>query len=123
MTRDLKYGFVTWLGNSRSWYLPSQSLTKASPKSASTESVNLCYRLEIDYDWQIMKASAPRKVKNIGWFLWIVFLTGRVLGMNSVNGEMGVKFINVAQQAGITAKTVYGDERKNRYLLETTGCG
>ena len=36
---------------------------------------------------------------------------------------MGVSFVNVARQAGITAKTIFGDERKNRYLLETTGCG
>ncbi len=41
----------------------------------------------------------------------------------STNGDMGVAFINVAKQAGINFKTVYGDEHKNRYLLETTGCG
>jgi hypothetical protein len=35
----------------------------------------------------------------------------------------GVKFTNVARPAGITHKTIYGDERKNKYLLETTGCG
>ncbi|HEY6403847.1 MAG TPA: VCBS repeat-containing protein, partial [Blastocatellia bacterium] len=35
----------------------------------------------------------------------------------------GVKFTNVARLAGITHKTIYGDERKNKYLLETTGCG
>jgi hypothetical protein len=34
-----------------------------------------------------------------------------------------VKFVNVAKQAGITARTIYGDEHRNRYLLETTGCG
>ena len=28
-----------------------------------------------------------------------------------------------AKQAGLTHKTVYGDEHKNKYLLETTGCG
>jgi hypothetical protein len=36
---------------------------------------------------------------------------------------LGVTFVNVAAKAGITAKTIYGDERKNRYLLETTGSG
>jgi len=36
---------------------------------------------------------------------------------------MGIKFVNVAEQAGIKHKTIYGDEHKNRYLLETTGCG
>jgi len=39
------------------------------------------------------------------------------------NSELGIKFLNVAEQAGIKHKTVYGDEHKNRYLLETTGCG
>ena len=48
-------------------------------------------------------------------------------GANSAAGSMndgyGVKFTNVARAAGIAHKTVYGDERKNKYLLETTGCG
>lgn len=38
-------------------------------------------------------------------------------------GGLGVTFVNVAGKAGITTKTVYGDEHKNRYLLETTGSG
>jgi len=41
----------------------------------------------------------------------------------SANDGYGVKFTNVAREAGIAHKTVYGDERKNKYLLETTGCG
>jgi hypothetical protein len=41
----------------------------------------------------------------------------------SMNDVYGVKFTNVARAAGIAHKTVYGDERKNKYLLETTGCG
>jgi enediyne biosynthesis protein E4 len=39
------------------------------------------------------------------------------------NGEIGVSFTNVAGPAGLTTPTVYGDEHKNKYLLETTGCG
>lgn len=39
------------------------------------------------------------------------------------NEQLGVKFINVARQAGLTATTIYGDEHKNKYLLETTGSG
>ncbi len=35
----------------------------------------------------------------------------------------GVSFVNVAKQAGIVHKTIYGDEHKNKYLLETTGSG
>lgn len=34
-----------------------------------------------------------------------------------------VTFVNIAKQAGLAHKTIYGDERKNKYLLETTGCG
>jgi hypothetical protein len=41
----------------------------------------------------------------------------------SANNDYGVKFTNVAREAGITHKTIYGDEHKNKYLLETTGCG
>ena len=36
---------------------------------------------------------------------------------------LGVKFVNVAREAGLRAKTIFGGERKNKYLLETTGCG
>ncbi len=36
---------------------------------------------------------------------------------------LGVQFVNVAREAGLRAKTVFGSENKNRYLLETTGCG
>src|SRR5207249_6871947 len=37
--------------------------------------------------------------------------------------DLGVSFIDVARQSGLNAKTIYGGEHKNRYLLETTGCG
>ena len=36
---------------------------------------------------------------------------------------LGVTFIDVARQSGLNAKTIYGSEHKNKYLLETTGCG
>lgn len=36
---------------------------------------------------------------------------------------LGYSFIDVAQSSGLHAKTIYGDEHKNRFLLETTGCG
>ena len=36
---------------------------------------------------------------------------------------LGVTFIDVAKEAGLNAKTIFGGEHKNKYLLETTGCG
>jgi hypothetical protein len=36
---------------------------------------------------------------------------------------IGVSFLDVARQSGLNVKTIYGGEHKNRYLLETTGCG
>ncbi|HXB69311.1 MAG TPA: CRTAC1 family protein [Candidatus Acidoferrales bacterium] len=33
------------------------------------------------------------------------------------------QFVNVARQAGLRSKTIFGRENKNRFLLETTGCG
>ncbi len=51
----------------------------------------------------------------------------QVSGQNSTpsktNHSLGVTFVNVAPQASLTAKTIYGDEHRNRYLLETTGSG
>jgi len=37
--------------------------------------------------------------------------------------DLGLTFINVARESGLNAKTIYGGEHKNKYLLETTGCG
>jgi hypothetical protein len=36
---------------------------------------------------------------------------------------LGVSFVDVATQSGLNTKTIYGGEGKNKYLLETTGCG
>src|SRR6266403_2273856 len=37
--------------------------------------------------------------------------------------DLGVSFLNVARASGLNAKTIFGGEHKNKYLLETTGCG
>jgi hypothetical protein len=36
---------------------------------------------------------------------------------------LGVSFVEVAPEAGLVGQTIYGGEFKNKYLLETTGCG
>jgi enediyne biosynthesis protein E4 len=46
-----------------------------------------------------------------------------VTAVGSDGNALGVTFVNVAGKAGIKTKTVYGDEHRNRYLLETTGSG
>jgi hypothetical protein len=40
-----------------------------------------------------------------------------------MNTPLGVQFVDVATKSGLNAKTIYGGENKNKYLLETTGCG
>ncbi len=37
--------------------------------------------------------------------------------------DLGIQFVNVARESGLNSKTIYGSERNNRYLIETTGCG
>ncbi|HJS99051.1 MAG TPA: CRTAC1 family protein [Terriglobales bacterium] len=37
--------------------------------------------------------------------------------------DLGISFVDVAKEAGLNAKTIFGGEHKNKYLLETTGCG
>ena len=41
----------------------------------------------------------------------------------SANPPIGATFIDVGREAGLNAKTIYGGEHRNQYLLETTGCG
>ena len=36
---------------------------------------------------------------------------------------LGFTFLDVARESGLNAKTIYGNEHRNRFLLETTGCG
>jgi hypothetical protein len=36
---------------------------------------------------------------------------------------LDVQFVNIAREAGLRSKTTYGSEKRNRYLIETTGCG
>ncbi|MGC1650576.1 MAG: CRTAC1 family protein [Candidatus Sulfotelmatobacter sp.] len=38
-------------------------------------------------------------------------------------GDLGVSFLNIARESGLNVKTIFGGEHKNKYLLETTGCG
>jgi enediyne biosynthesis protein E4 len=44
-------------------------------------------------------------------------------GVPSPPADLGVNFVNVAREAGLNARTIFGGEHKNKYLLETTGCG
>jgi len=37
--------------------------------------------------------------------------------------DLGITFLDVARESGLSAKTIFGGEHKNKYLLETTGCG
>ena len=37
--------------------------------------------------------------------------------------DLGVTFLDVARESGLNVKTTFGGEHKNKYLLETTGCG
>lgn len=46
-----------------------------------------------------------------------------VAARSQARPAFNVAFVNVAKPAGLTHKTIYGDEHKNKYLLETTGCG
>src|SRR5882724_9281882 len=55
--------------------------------------------------------------------LCCVLMNSQPAPIGTVENPLGVTFVNVAGKAGITGKTVYGDEHKNRYLLETTGSG
>ena len=48
-----------------------------------------------------------------------VFSIEQLLG----GSPAGVQFVNVAREAGLRAKTIFGTEYRNRFLLETTGCG
>ncbi len=41
----------------------------------------------------------------------------------AASSDLGISFLNVGRESGLNAKTIFGGEHKNKYLLETTGCG
>ena len=41
----------------------------------------------------------------------------------AARADLGISFVNVAKESGLNVKTIFGGEHKNKYLLETTGCG
>jgi hypothetical protein len=44
-------------------------------------------------------------------------------GPPAQTSDLGVSFVNIGRESGLNAKTIFGGEHKNKYLLETTGCG
>jgi hypothetical protein len=72
-----------------------------------------------------LKSIRKRLVCQVSGSLLLCF--AQISGQNplpsNTNHSPGVSFVNVAPQAGLTTKTIYGDEHRNRYLLETTGSG
>src|SRR2546423_2139521 len=65
--------------------------------------------------------ASPRVLPHL--LLCCVLTISSVPALSSARNTLGVTFVNVAGKAGLTTKTIYGDEHKNRYLLETTGSG
>lgn len=56
-------------------------------------------------------------------FLGPLARSGEVPTESGEKAPFGVNFVNVAKQSGLRAATIFGGEHKNKYLLETTGCG
>ena len=53
----------------------------------------------------------------------ILAFTFSISAQTPAENPFAISLTNISKQAGINFKTVYGDEKKNRYLLETTGTG
>jgi hypothetical protein len=64
----------------------------------------------------LLAAAFPRRLQAL-------FRPAEEAGTSKPAADLGVSFINVAQESGVNAKTIFGGEHKNKYLLETTGCG
>jgi enediyne biosynthesis protein E4 len=64
----------------------------------------------------VLSLAFPRRARN---FLF----AGEPQAAQKTNGDLGVSFVDIAHDAGLNAMTIFGGEHKNKYLLETTGCG
>jgi len=54
---------------------------------------------------------------------WLVSTASPQASREPALNDLGVSFSNIAERAGLTARTVYGGQGTNKYLLETTGTG
>src|SRR5215510_1507761 len=79
-----------------------------------------------------MASRAPSMLVPTSIWIWPIIVCLLVAGstisrqVGAVTGRnegVGVRFTNVAQQSGLNISMIYGDEHRNRYLLETTGSG
>lgn len=56
--------------------------------------------------------------------LWLAMgLPNEAPTQSDGESEIGIQFVDRALEAGLKHQTIYGDEDRNRYLLETTGAG
>jgi hypothetical protein len=65
-------------------------------------------------------------VRGPGLFSGVVILAGAIFSGPASRAQtqpLGFSFNNVARQAGLEARTVYGGQGSNKYLIETTGTG
>jgi hypothetical protein len=58
-----------------------------------------------------------------GWLLVLLAAVVQTPASLEQSAPAGFSLTNIASSAGLNAMTVYGGEKQNRYLLETTGCG
>jgi enediyne biosynthesis protein E4 len=57
------------------------------------------------------------------WMAVFILLVPYLARTDAGVGGMQIRLENIALQSGISHKTTFGDESRNRYLLETTGSG
>jgi hypothetical protein len=69
----------------------------------------------------ILGLSRPGNIE--GWGHEITQDVARPATPSVAGTPLGLSFVNVGKEAGLNAKTIFGGEHKNKYLLETTGCG
>jgi hypothetical protein len=50
-------------------------------------------------------------------------VTGTIAASAQAPPPLPFSFVDIAREAGLATKTIYGGQRTNKYLLETTGCG
>ena len=64
----------------------------------------------------LLAAAFPRRLQAL-------FRPAEDAGTSKPSADLGLSFIDVAKESGLNVKTIFGGEHKNKYLLETTGCG
>jgi hypothetical protein len=108
-------------------FIPCSAFSGPPPRTSTARPGSVSFLSGASIAQPLGSGSPPRKYSSLAWPLkaqaFFQDSGAKPPAQASPSAPLGVNFVNVAKEAGLNTKTIFGGEHKNKYLLETTGCG